>query len=149
MIKDKEFLFWPILVRLIEWLGEKTCSIKKYKQDSRSCYLINNKIWLFIKTSTARNGPWSFTFLKEHQDEIQEMKNNLEEVFVVLLCNEDGIVALSFDELKYILDYNHLETEWIKVQRKKGEKYTVFWHDWELSRKIWENEFPKKIIDLL
>lgn len=149
MIKDKEFLFWPIFVRLIEWSWDTNISIRKYKSNSRSSYVINNNIWLFIKTATARNSPWSFTFMKEHQNEIKELKDNLENVFLILVCNEDGIVALNFDELKKLLDYDHLDIEWIRVKRKKWEKYTVYWHDWELKRKIWDNEFPKKVLDLI
>ena len=149
MIKDKEFLFWPIFVRLIEWFWVTNVSIRKYKSNSRSSYVINNKIWLFIKTSTSRNGPRNFTFMREHQEEIQELKNSLENVFLILICNEDWIVSLSFDDVKKILDYDHIDVEWIRVQRKKWEKYTVYWHDWELKRKIWDNEFPKKILDLI
>ncbi len=146
MIKEREFLFWPVFLRLIEWSWENNISIKKYKNNS---YKINNKIWLYIKTSTSRNGPWTFTFTKTHQDEIQELKNSLESVFLILVCNEDWIVALSFEEIKQILDYDHSDIEWIRIKRKKGEKYTVYWHDWELKRKIWDNEFPKKVLDLI
>ena len=41
--------------------------------------------------------PWRFSFQKEHQDEILDMKNKFGEIYTILVCNDDGIVCLSFD----------------------------------------------------
>lgn len=149
MIKEKEFLFWAVFFRLANFYTDKNINIHKSDFDSNSSYIVNKNTWLYIKTSSKRNSPWTFTFSKENQDEIQELKNKFWSVFIILVCKDDGIVSLSFDELKHILDYDHEETEWIRVMRKKGEKYMVYWHDGELPYKIWDNEFPKKIIDVL
>ena len=143
---DKNFLFWSVLYRLINGFNGKKIYIRKTWINS---YNLNNDVWLYIKTSTKRNSPWLFTFTKEHQDDIQKLKNSFWLLFLVLVCNDDGLVCLNFEELKDILDYDHLNSEWVRIGRRKWEKYEVYWHDWKLKRKIWDNEFPKKILEEL
>lgn len=149
MIKEKEFLFWAVFFRLVNTQSNQKINITQSDLESNSSYIINENTGLFIKTTSKRNSPWSFTFSKDNQDEIQKLKNQFWSVFIVLVCKDDWIVSLSFEELKHILDYEHEDTEWIRVRRKRGEKYTVYGHDWELPNKIWDNEFPKKLIESL
>lgn len=149
MISEKEFMFWAVFYRLVNAQSLKNIYVSKSNFESRSSYILNDKIWLFVKTTNRLNSPWTFTFSKENQDEIQKLKDDYGSVFLILVCKNDWIVSLSYEELKHILDYDHEDGEWIRVIRKSGEKYTVYWHNWELSYKIWDNEFPKKIINIL
>ena len=91
--------------------------------------------------------PWRFTFRREHQDEIDLMTAKFEYVFLVLVCNDDGIVCLSYPELKQILDNQHEPIEWISATRHKREMYAVKGSNGELDCKIGQKEFPKKIFD--
>jgi len=75
------------------------------------------------------------------------MKNKLGEVYTVLVCNDDGIVCLSFDELKEILDTQHDAVEWISVARGPRERYEVKGHDGKLRLKIGNSDFPGKIFE--
>ena len=93
--------------------------------------------------------PWRFSFQQKHQNEIREMKERFNEVFLVLVCGDDGVVTLGYDELKKILDEQHNEVEWIAVARRPREKYTVTGSDGKLRYKIGENEFPDKILKVL
>ncbi len=102
-----------------------------------------------MKYSSKRMSPWGFSFLKSHQDEILEIKKAIGEVFLLLVCHDDGIVALNFDKLKIILDEVHDQVEWIRVSRRPREKYSVSGSDGKLKFKIGGNEFPKKIFNAL
>jgi len=144
MIKEFEFFHGVALARIAH-RNESGYSISSYPTLSNSSYTINNKVGLYIKYSTKRMSPWSFSFKKTHQDEILEMKNKIGEVYTVLVCNNDGIVCLSFDELKRLLDAEHNEIEWISVSRSAREKYLVKGSDGKLKYKIGNNEFPEKI----
>jgi hypothetical protein len=69
--------------------------------------------------------PWRFSFLKEHQDEIYDMNKRMKKMFIIFICNTDGIACLSFEELKKILDNEHKSIEWVAISRKKREKYVL------------------------
>ena len=118
-----------------------------FKKTSHS-YIINETVGLYIKHSTKRMSPWTFTFMKGHQDEILALKKEYQKVFVCLVCHNDGVVCLSFDELKFILDHDHLD-EWVRIMRRVGEKYAIKGSDGKLKNKKGISEFPKIILDAI
>ncbi len=146
MIHKYEFFHGAVLTRLIHD-SDIGLRINQYNYaDNNASYVVNDKVGLYIKHSTNRLSPWTFTFHKEHQDEIQEMKRKLSDVFIVLVCNDDGVVCLSFEELKKALDDYHKTAEWVRVARRPRQKYGVTGSDGKLKTKIGENEFPKKLL---
>jgi len=144
MIKEFEQYHGAVFSRLLH-KSPKTITIRTYPSHSNASYILDEKVGLYIKHSTKRLSPWSFTFQKTHQDEILEMKNTFEEVFVVFVCYTDGIVCLSFAELKLILDQCHEEVEWVRISRRPRGKYAIAGKDGHLKFKIGENEFPDKL----
>lgn len=146
MIKEFEFYHGAVLARLIH-KSKHPIEIEVYPTPSNSSYSINKNLGLFIKYSTKRMSPWRFTFAKEHQDEILDMKNKLGEVFLLLVCGENGIIALSFDELKRILNEAHESIEWISVARNKNTEYTIKGSDGSLGHKISRSDFPRKLFE--
>ena len=148
MLKEYEFYYGSVLARLISKCNQ-SIEVKTYASKSNSSFVLNDCVGLYIKFSTHRLSPWRFTFQKDHQDEFSEMKSELDDVFLILVCETDGIVALSFSEVKSILDENHLATEWVSVTRRKREQYTVKGSDGTLDFKVAESDFPMKVIDSL
>lgn len=146
MIKEFEFYHGAVLANLLHDSGQ-SMTIEPFPSVSNASYVINKNIGIFIKHSTKRMSPWRFSFLKEHQDEILNMKNRLGEVFLLLVCGEDGIVPLSFDELKLILNETHEPIEWISVARNKNTEYTVKGSDGSLGHKVSKKDFPRKLFD--
>ena len=143
MIHEFEFYHGAVLTKIT--LDGQESSIKSYDSPSRSSYVIDNKIGLYIKHSTSRLTPWSFSFAREHQDEIQRMKDEFGKVFVALVCGKDGIACLSFKELKYVLDDVHSDYEWIRISRRPREKYSVKGSDGKLRFKVAYSDFPTKL----
>src|ERR1700722_6094989 len=139
MIKDFEFYHGAVLTKLIHYnIGRTT--ICPYPSLSNASYVLNDEIGLYIKHSTKRMSPWRFSFQKVHEDELLEMKKNLKEVFLLLICDDDGIVTLSFEEVKKILDEEHGETEWISAARSPNKEYTIKGSDGTLERKVGKND---------
>lgn len=77
------------------------------------------------------------------------MKNDLEQVFLILVCGDDGIVVLSFEEVKQILDDSHNHMEWISATRSPRKEYTIKGSDGKLSKKVGNTEFPRKVLERL
>lgn len=146
MIKEFEFYHGVILAKLVHGINTSVL-IETFPSRSNSSYIVNKNIGLFIKYSTKRMSPWRFSFAKDHQDEILNIKNTLGEAFILLGCGEDGVVCLSFDDLKKILNEIHDQTEWISVSRTRNKEYTIKGTDGSLEYKISKTDFPKKLFE--
>ncbi len=148
MIKEFEFYHGVIFTKLIH-ASENSLIIKSYPTESNASYIINEKVGIYIKHSAKRMSPWQFNFHKDHQNEIFQMKSEFENVFLLLVCGEDGVVVLNYDELKILLDNIHGDVEWIRAARNRNQEYKVNGSDGGLERKIGKSDFPKKIIKVL
>lgn len=146
MIKEFEFFHGLVFARILHGT-QRPLSIKPFPSSTNASYVVNEKIGIYIKYSSKRITPWRFTFKKEHQEEINLMKKELKEVFLILVCNDDGIVCLSYSELKQILDEQHQSIEWISANRNKREMYSVKGSDGKLGFKIGPNDFPDKLFN--
>lgn len=144
MIKEFEFFHGLVFARILH-ATQRPLSLKPVKSASNSSYVLNDNIGLYIKYCAKRMTPWRFTFKPEHQKEIDSMMDGLKNVFLLLVCNDDGVVCLSYLELKKLLDNQHKPIEWISATRQKREMYTVRGSDGELDFKIGQNEFPEKL----
>lgn len=145
MIKDFEFYHGVVLSKLIHGTNEQV-SIKAYPSASNASYILNECVGLFVKHSTKRMSPWRFSFQKVHQEEMLEMRNNLKEVFLILVCGDDGVVTLSFDEVKKILDDSHEQVEWISAARNPRKEYTIKGSDGSLGKKVGKSDFPRNVL---
>ena len=144
MLKEFEFFHGVVFARILHRISEPI-NITTYPTSDNSSYILNNTIGLYIKYSSKRMSPWRFTFLKEHQDEILDMKTKLVDVFTLLICNDDGVAFLDFNELKQVLNQEHNPLEWISVARGPREKYEVKGQDGKLRLKIGNCDFPLKL----
>ena len=144
MIKDFEFFHGLVFARIVH-SRQEPLSISSFQSVSNVSYVINDSIGIYIKYSAKRMPPWRFTFKTNHQDEIDLMKSRLANVFLVLVCNDDGLVCLSYSELKLILDNQHEPIEWISANRHKREMYAVKGSNGTLDFKIGQNDFPTKL----
>ena len=145
MIHEFEFYHGAALTKIAH--HKARTAIRTFSGKNNASYVINDNIGLYIKHSSNRLTPWGFSFAKEHQDEIKAMKEKFEHVFIALVCGRDGVACLSFDELKYVLDHEHDEYEWVRVSRRPREKYSVKGTDGKLLFKIGQSEFPSKLFE--
>lgn len=146
MIREFEFYHGAVLAKLLHESGQSVI-IKPYPSESNASYVVNKNIGVFIKHSTKRMSPWRFSFAQEHQNEILKMKSKLSKVFLLLVCGDDGIVSLSFNELKKILNETYNPVEWISVARNKNTHYTVKGSDGSLGYKVSNKDFPRKLFN--
>ena len=144
MIKDFEFFHGVVFTRLLHG-SQRVVSLTAFPSTSNASYVVNGSIGIYIKYSTKRMTPWRFTFKKEHQEEIELMKGRFKEVFLVLVCNDDGLVCLSYSELRDILNNQHDCMEWISATRHKREMYTVKGSNGRLDLKVGQRDFLEKI----
>lgn len=143
-MNNSDFFHGAIFSRIVEF---KSVNLEKYS-DNNSSYIIDNKTVVYIKYSQKRISPWTFSFSKSHVDEIKKIKSDKEFLFIVLLCNDDGICCLNFQEFCTVTSIeSEIFPKWIKAQRQQGEKYAVSGSDGELKYKIGNSDFPRKIYE--
>lgn len=137
------FFYGSALVRIIR--DSRTYGVKLYR--GNNCYLINDKTCIYMKHCTKRISPWSFTFMPEHMNEIGSLYSQNKNIFVVLVCNDDGICCLDYNELAQVIFFGTIgQTKFIRVSRSPREKYMVSGSDGKLKHKIGDNEFPRKVL---
>lgn len=140
MINSLEFYQGVVFRKLIHIAEKDGIQVQQYPSKSNCTYIINKNIGIYIKYSSKRLSPWRFSFQKIHQDEMLEMSVLLEKFFLILVCGEDGIVSLSFDEVKQVLNEIHEEVEWISVERNPRQEYSIKGSDGALNYKIGMND---------
>ncbi|MFA5065864.1 MAG: hypothetical protein WC566_10435 [Dehalococcoidia bacterium] len=110
-------------------------------------YVINGTRYIYFKHSTKRMSPWAFTFLPEHIREIADAKKEIDNVYVILACNDDGICCLSFSEFAKVIFVGETnKSKSIRVSRSPREKYSVTGTDGNIGYKIGDNDFPRKVL---
>ena len=144
MKKEVEKYHGSILLKIIRSSKSPISFIK----EGDSSYIINEKFAVYIKYSKKQVSPWTFIFRKDNQDEISSLNKKYDATFICLVCHNDGIVCLKFEELKFMLDYNH-EDEWVKVSRGSGKRYSIHGSDGKLKKKKGNKEFPEIILEMI
>lgn len=147
MVREFELYHGVVFLRLAE-MSHSPLQIWRHACPSNGAYILSgvgSMAGLYIKYSTKRMSPWRFSFTAPHQSEINDLKANCGEVFVALVCGQDGVVVLNFQELKQILDHNFEESEWVSVQRGRRQMFSVRGTDGELDFKIGDSEFPDRV----
>ena len=117
MINEFELFHGVVFARMLH-ATQRQLSIRPYSASDNAAYVMDNSKGIYIKYSSKRLSPWRFSFQKRHQETILEMKRSLGEVFLLFVCNHDGVIVLTFAELKQILDEHHEAAEWISATRE-------------------------------
>ena len=146
-LKEYEFYNGVVLNRLIR--KGNPIKIDVFPTSGNNSFMINDKVGLYIKYSSKNISPWRFSFTKEHQQELNIMRQLLDTIYLILVCERDGIVCIEYEELKQVLDEHYEEVEWVSVSRLKREQYSIKGSNGKLEFKIADSDYPKKIFEKL
>ena len=95
---------------------------------SKNSFLIEGEktrtVGIYVKYTKKPRSPWSFSFIQEHQEEIEVLAEVCNEVLITFVCHYDGIVCLTYKELKEVLDVfpSPKELEFYKLAAEKGNR---------------------------
>jgi len=149
MIREHELYHGAALLKLLS-SGALPIEVRPFSTSgSKSSYLINGKIGVYIKHSSIRMSPWAFTFQPAHQEELVEMEAALKNIFLLLVCERDGVAVLTGSEIRTVLNMGQRATQWISVKRGKRQQYQVKGSKGLLAFKVADSDYPKKIIAAL
>ena len=135
MISDTARYHGSFLALLIDRL-EGPVSIEKLRGMGSGQYLIGQRIPVSLKMSSKRKGPWTFNFMRAHQEAHERLFEEYGELFVCLICGRDGVAGLNMQEMRTVLDNRFDEQESISVRRRLKTMYQVVGRDGELRGRI-------------
>jgi hypothetical protein len=144
MINEFEFYHGVAFARMVH-ITQRELAIRPYSSSDNAAYVVDGTIGIYIKYSLKRLSPWRFSFQKRHRDKIREMKEDLGEAFLLLVCNDDGVVVLSFDEFDQVLSGTDGDSEWISAARNRRQMYSIKGSDGKLGFKVGKDEFLGKL----
>ena len=147
MISELDYFHGAVLARMLH-ATQQTMMIAPYSEIDNSSYIINGCKGVYIKYCTKPMSPWSFSFPKRHYEMILEMKHDLAEVFVILVCNDDGAVVLTLEEFQQMVKSESHFGQWISAARNRRETYQINCSDRKLEFKIVKDDFSEKIFGL-
>ncbi|MBB5174535.1 hypothetical protein [Texcoconibacillus texcoconensis] len=108
-------------------------------------YLVNHDTRLFVKYLTKEASPWNFQF---HGNELEAIRNDIQapvHVFLCLVCGEETICALDYQEFSNLIDVTSTERQVINVEVPPSGSMHVSGSLGELEQTIRHNSFPEKI----
>jgi hypothetical protein len=146
MLPDYGRYYGCALVQVVE---NFSIPITISRLDAQGYYLLNDKAPLYVKFSRNRRGPWGFTFRRDHQIQYQKVAEEYGDCILTLVCGSDGIVALSFAQVREVLDDQFEEQEAISIRRKLNRMYSVGGTDGKLSNKVARDSLVQHVSRIL
>ncbi|KQZ61108.1 hypothetical protein ASD67_17695 [Sphingopyxis sp. Root1497] len=126
MIADYKLFHGAVLAEVVHELS-RPVAIDELREDGRlSSYVLNDRVGLYIKHSSQRLRPWSFTFTPANLEELRELRSRCEPVFVAFVGQMMGIVCLSWVEMMTILDEGDSGQAWVRIDRPRGKQFSVY-----------------------
>lgn len=147
MISEFEFFHGAVLARMLHTM-QQNMNVAPYSLSDNASYVIDGNKGIYVKYSSKRMSLWRFSFQRRHCEMIAEMERKLGQVFVILLCHDDGAVVLTFEELRQVVNLDGTGVQWISAARNRKQMYLINGSDGNLAFKIGKDEFAEKIFDL-
>jgi hypothetical protein len=125
MIPEYKFYHGAVLAELVHRCAIPMQIDELHEVGRLSSYVLDSRVGVQIKHSRARLRPWHFTFTKLNISELQDLCHSFARVYVVLVCNTDGMVCLDIEEFLATLGSGESDQGWIRVDRPRGKWYEV------------------------
>lgn len=133
MIPEYHLYHGAVLASLLSGTGQSV-TVRSPESQRPAEYILDDRIGLYVKHATQRLRPWHFGFTSENIDTIRAMNMHLPDSFLILVCKQDGALAVNLDlVLENISSVGKL---WIRVDRSKRKHYSVHGPLGEFPRKF-------------
>lgn len=141
-ISDSEFYHGAALLRLAS-LFEEGIKIRRRLDIGQGCYIVDDKIGMYIKYASQRMSPWRFTFQLAHKEALVELKRRYHATFVILVCKDSCLVVLDDTEVLGLLDDPSSSTWWIAVEKRPRSMCTVSGSRGLLPNRVPDSDFTR------
>jgi hypothetical protein len=143
-IQEQELFHGAAIVQVVEYANNV---IVQKTKGQNGHFVINKNTNLILKYRSHRKPPWRFALSENEEVLVRDLLRNRLELYLVLVCSNDTICALSSQELELIVDVFAIGDKWINVSTGYGKSLWVAGSRGELNYSIRHNDFPKKIFE--
>jgi hypothetical protein len=141
VLDKSEYYHGVAIIRLLE--DNRCTSIKKR---GNLGYVINDNIFVLLKYTTKARTPWGFTFDQEDIDRCNAMNKEHSQLVVGLTCGGDGVCAVTWSEMLYMLDR---QPGRIAVGRKHDQSYRIWGKGGKISNMVPVKRWPSIMFENL
>lgn len=106
-------------------------------------FVLNGKIRIYLKYSTAKRSPWGFSFAAEEQAMLMAQRGAMG-LFIGLVCGADGIATISYDSYAKVAALRDVALR-ISCRRNHREHFEVSGPDGVMPGKVAPSEWTKLI----
>lgn len=132
MISESDYYHGAVLRKIIG-SSDYPLTIAKCDNHGRlNSYSINGRMAIYIKHSTKRLTPWSFSFTVDHLRELAQLRASFESVWLILVCGSDGVVCLTLNEFVSISGARPGGVASLRVDRLRRSMYRVYGNESKL-----------------
>lgn len=142
MIADASRYYGSVFCQIVDQ-AVRPMAMQRLGENIPGFYLINDAIPLYIKYSTSRLGPWSFTFQMTHKERQKQLFEQYAECITVFVCGKDGMAALLYSELRKVLDGHFELQEGVSIKRRHNHMYHIKGRNGALDRKVSRNSLSE------
>jgi hypothetical protein len=133
MIHEFEY-YHGVVLRSIILAVDGQVGIEKHDEFGRvNTYLVNDYLAIHVKHSSKRLTPWNFSLTTDHWSELLSILRKGKQVCLLFVCGQDGIVALSMDEIMSITEARPGGVASVRIDRNRGQMYRVFGNAGQLA----------------
>ena len=125
MTPDYQFYHGALLHEIVITAGSELRIELRNLHGRADAYVLDGSVGLLIKHSTMRITPWTFTFAKEHVDELRALRTGTKVCFVGFVCGDDGFVCVRDADLVSILSPTEKDVASVRVERRPRKMYRV------------------------
>lgn len=136
MLDDYE-LYQGAVLRQLVIESDYSVSFRPFIREGRiNAFVVNGRVGVYVKHSSARMSPWRFTFTIEQAADLLDLEHKFPDSFVVFVCGQDGLVTLTFADLHTIVSFQESQNAWVSVTRPPRTQYDLAGNRGELQRKV-------------
>src|SRR5436853_7852252 len=136
MLDEYEFYQGVVLRHLVVDIP-RSISFSPFVREGRiSAFVLDGKVGVYVKHSSKRMSPWRFSFTIEQAADLLDLEARYPNMFVVLVCETDGIVVLSAGELHQVVSFVETENAWLRIDRPYRGQYSISGNRAPLPRKV-------------
>lgn len=104
-------------------------------------FIFDERLQIHLKYSTAKRGPWGFTFMPEEQILLRE-HSRVMTLVIGLICGADSVAALPYDDYAYVAALKDVALH-ISCRRSHREHFEIRGPDGVLPGKIAPSDWTK------
>ena len=143
-IQTKDFYHGAALTQIVE---HPSFTALNKADEKYGHYIVNHDIRLIVKYSSPGNGPWRFTF---NSDDLETIQNDIGDdvsFYACLVCGAETICLLDEEDLKFIIDTESNEAQWVRVDSPVGKSMRVSGSQGKLNHTVAHNVFPNRMFE--